>query len=117
MGLSSVDNTEVVPRRGRSVTTERNGIAISDCRRRYTLRHSRRDSSGSDPLRGVVLEAGNRLSPPRIYLAIREENVAGVHVPSTINTIEGLDVGSRGDRPLRESVQTISLDVFLGQEL
>ena len=117
MGLPSVNNTEVGRRIGRSVTTERNEITISDCGRYHAPGNSRGNSSGSDPLRGILLEASDRERPPRINLAIREENVGWVHAPSTISIVEGVDVGLRGDRPLWESIQTVLFNVRLAQEL
>lgn len=50
-------------------------------------------------------------------MAIREENVGWVHVPSTISIVEGIDIGLRGDRSLWESIQTVLFDVRLAQEL
>jgi hypothetical protein len=82
-----------------------------------TLGYLRRDHNGTDPLRGVVLEATNRKRSPGIDLAIREENVGRVHVPPAVNIVEATDVGFRGDRSLWESVQTILLDVLLAREL
>lgn len=99
------------------MTTERNEITISDCGGHHAPGHSRGDSSGSDPLRGILLEASDRECPPRINLAIREENVGWVHVPSTISIVEGVDIGLRGDRSLWESIQTVLFDVRLAQEL
>jgi hypothetical protein len=79
---------------------------------RDTLGHLRRDGNGTDPLRGVVLEATNRKRSPGIDLAIREENVGRVHVPPAVNVVEATDVRFRGDRSLRESVQAILLGVL-----
>lgn len=79
--------------------------------------HSRRDGNSSDPFRGVLLEASDRERPPRVNLAIREENVGWVHEPSTVSIVENMDVGLRGDCSLWERVETALLESLLGQEL
>ena len=79
--------------------------------------HSRRDRTEPNPLRGVLLEASDRERPPRVDLAIGEEDMGRVHVPSAVTVDESRDVGLRGDRSLWESAQTTFLEVLLTQEL
>lgn len=92
-------------------------MTVSDYGRYGTPGHSRGDNGGSNPARGVLLEASDRKRSPRVDLAIREEDVGWIHEPSTVSFEEGANVGFRGDRSLWESAQAVLLDGCLAQEL
>ena len=101
----------------RSVTTKRNEIMISDCGMYCAAPgHSRRGDDRSEPLRSIMLEAGDRKRPPWVDLTVREENVTRVHAPSTVSIVEGANIRPRGDRSLWESAQAVFLDVRLTRE-
>ena len=118
MDLSSVDDTKVRRLIGYGVTTKRNSIMISDSEKWHDAPgHLRRDCSSTDPVRGVVLKTSDRKRSPRVNLAIREENVGWIHVPSTIGFVEDIDLRLRGDCSFWERAQAVFLDVILGQEL
>lgn len=117
MGLFSVDNAKVTRGVRRSATTKKNGITISGCGRDGASGHSRRNRTDPNPLRSILLEAGDRERPPRVDLAIGEEDVGWVHIPSAVTVDESRDVGLRGDRTLWKSAQTTFLEVLLTQEL
>ena len=78
--------------------------------------HLRRDRNGTNPLWGVLLNATDRKRSPRVDLAIREENVGGVHMPSAVSFVEDIDWRFRGDCSLWERFQAVFLDILLRQE-
>ena len=81
------------------------------------LGHLHRDRSSTDPLRGVLLKTSNGKRPPRVNLAVREENVGWVHVPSAVSFVEGIDIRFRWNRSLGERAQTGLLLVIQSYEL